>query len=201
MIRTLMVLVSVFVLSAVPVTASAEVTANPVELIVNPGEQFNVGSADVYTFTGEFSDTNRELSYGVNLNAGQYFKYYVGNKTGFDIYAIVTTGPYASGEVIMAPNTDLIIPNETLFSDLIIPNGTSFTFLLSGDYFPGQTNWLTMAIGDDAVSIINSQYGGTFQIGPVTTMPVPEPQTWAMMFAGLGMVGFMARRRTKIQIS
>ena len=30
-----------------------------------------------------------------------------------------------------------------------------------------------------------------------TLAPVPEPETYAMMLAGLGMLGFMARRRRK----
>lgn len=33
-----------------------------------------------------------------------------------------------------------------------------------------------------------------FDFGPVTT-PVPEPETYAMMLAGLGLLGFVARRR------
>jgi len=36
----------------------------------------------------------------------------------------------------------------------------------------------------------------------ITTAPVPEPATWAMMIAGLGMVGFAMRRRaTKVQFA
>ncbi|MCE9658941.1 MAG: PEPxxWA-CTERM sorting domain-containing protein [Burkholderiales bacterium] len=30
---------------------------------------------------------------------------------------------------------------------------------------------------------------------PPITAPVPEPETWAMMLAGLAMVGRLARRR------
>ena len=32
----------------------------------------------------------------------------------------------------------------------------------------------------------------------VTTPPVPEPETYALMLAGLGLVGFMTRRRRKV---
>ncbi len=34
-------------------------------------------------------------------------------------------------------------------------------------------------------------------VGAVDLAPVPEPSTWAMLLAGLGMLGFMARRRAK----
>ncbi len=35
----------------------------------------------------------------------------------------------------------------------------------------------------------------------VSITPVPEPETYAMMLAGLGLLGFMARRRKKLSVS
>jgi hypothetical protein len=36
---------------------------------------------------------------------------------------------------------------------------------------------------------------GTFHITSVT--PIPEPETYAMLLAGLGLMGFVARRRQR----
>lgn len=38
--------------------------------------------------------------------------------------------------------------------------------------------------------------GGTYA-GDFSVLAVPEPETWAMLLAGLGLVGFSARRRAK----
>ena len=35
------------------------------------------------------------------------------------------------------------------------------------------------------------------RFGATAVTPVPEPSTWAMMLAGLALVGFMVRRNTK----
>ena len=50
-------------------------------------------------------------------------------------------------------------------------------------------NWIAVALDD---------HGGLTAFDMEITavsMPVPEPQTYALLFAGLGAVGFMARRR------
>jgi hypothetical protein len=67
--------------------------------------------------------------------------------------------------------------------------------------------------GGKLVSITDaSGYGGTFSAtattiataatntafrGVALTMPVPEPESYAMLLAGLGLMGFVARRRSK----
>lgn len=37
-----------------------------------------------------------------------------------------------------------------------------------------------------------------FQIGTVRVPAVPEPETWAMMLGGFGLLGFAARRRSRV---
>ncbi|MFP5394090.1 MAG: FxDxF family PEP-CTERM protein, partial [Gammaproteobacteria bacterium] len=55
----------------------------------------------------------------------------------------------------------------------------------------------TLAVGNYYLavngSIINGS--GTSFAGNVQLQPVPEPETYGMMLAGLGLVGYLARRR------
>jgi hypothetical protein len=51
--------------------------------------------------------------------------------------------------------------------------------------------------GDYVVKITgnaNGMFGGTYGVD-MQLAPVPEPETYAMLLAGLGLVGFMSRRR------
>lgn len=47
-------------------------------------------------------------------------------------------------------------------------------------------------VGTDTLAFIEKKYAGV----NVITTPVPEADTYAMMLAGLGLIGFVARRRT-----
>jgi hypothetical protein len=77
-------------------------------------------------------------------------------------------------------------------------NGLAFTFASVGNgevgfTIPGMlTGPLVMTVMGSAGA--NASYGGTINVSAV-----PEPETWAMMLGGLGLVGFMARRRKKAE--
>lgn len=81
---------------------------------------------------------------------------------------------------------------EWLAIDFLLKSGKSFTDVLSALTLPGVSPtdaapWLRIGLhvqsfaGDYSESFINS--------------PIPEPETYPMLLAGLGLVGFMSRRR------
>lgn len=88
--------------------------------------------------------------------------------------------------------------------------GDTFTWLTVGGVADGleSLGWSLVAVGDGWTSTLASSSwgpaGATYHGLSVdfhgnsiefTTAPVPEPETYLMMLAGLGLVGWMARRR------
>lgn len=63
-------------------------------------------------------------------------------------------------------------------------DGFSFAGLAAGSY--------TLVVQGKANGKLGGAYGGVVY---AETSPVPEPETYALMLAGVGLIGFVARRR------
>lgn len=76
--------------------------------------------------------------------------------------------------------------------NLALGNGVSATpFLQVGDSFV-ELKTVNPSNDDNVFGLF---FSSTFQIDNVVTSPVPEPETYAMLLVGLGLLGFSARRR------
>lgn len=90
-----------------------------------------------------------------------------------------------------------------------VPGPSGFEIVFDdGLFFETQTtgSWSLCAPGINAFGLPGYYGGFSCDAGPVvpadfgnaavfTTTPVPEPGEWAMLLAGLGLIGFMRRRR------
>jgi len=171
----LTVVLSIF---ALPIMAQASLVT------VNDGEEFDFDAANTYQFTGAFSESNTMITYGVNVDVGETFDFVVTAPEEFYLLSTLSTLPDGYGTEIGHPN------------DWVIPSGTTFVYPIHLDYFTGHTYWMTIAVDNYALDIINNEYGGSFPVGGVTnpnTAPVPVPA--GIILLGSGLLGLIARRK------
>ena len=138
-------------------------------------------------------------------------------RTWYSITAIsgFTTGVFGgtingmvSGSVL--PPTMLTSPSSLwLYDNALAPDGPT-VFALGGVAFttPGSREWNLWGNSSDesnvsvpgAYTLWSKVVGaqGTYDVqttGTLTISAIPEPETYAMLLAGLGLMGFVARRR------
>jgi len=65
----------------------------------------------------------------------------------------------------------------------------------NGDQSFNQLVQFTGLAGSLITSLVFSSNQDAFEVARFSTTPIPEPETYAMMLAGLGLMGFVARRR------
>lgn len=94
--------------------------------------------------------------------------------------------------------TDFIVPGNP--GGIVSPSAgysDHSSYIFASEYWG---NFYHVDQNDFANGSVTDGVNGTIGNVPETiyvrnTLPVPEPETWAMLMAGLGLVGFMARRR------
>lgn len=150
------------------------------------------------------NDINTDLNtIGVPTNMSQVITHTVGTFTDKWIFDIAPPGLYSGGSVnnlqIKVFTTNLLnIDNLSvqLFdnSNILIDNlddnvGSTTQVKVGSGVFPAGNDFYFKVTGD-ANGVIGGQY-----VFAVTTLPVPEPETYAMLLAGMGLLGATARRR------
>ncbi len=145
-----------------------------------------------------------EIDLGV-LNAGQSLDMVYDLRTA-------ASGNSPAGAGVVVPEQHFIVPNNwvdfcggecgygygefTAGQEILIPGYTTpgtpgGSHASSGDPFSFDSNSLT----PDYRPFTDRLPDGQFQAFQFSAAPVPEPSTYALLLGGLGLVGWMARRR------
>lgn len=82
--------------------------------------------------------------------------------------------------------------NLSIYNDLM--SGVNYG---SSTYSPADTYQVrSITLNDAGIGALNAARGGEFGIGGAVAS-IPEPQTYAMLLAGLGVIGWVGHRRQK----
>lgn len=134
-----------------------------------------------------FGDTFGEGNSGSTF--ADRFTFTIDSTVGINLDAIVGSASRAADAGLDITGLSLYDGNDNLLSQgTAIQSGAVDVWtvaggnLSSGDYY--------LRVNGNIVSNDASAFGGA-----VMLMPVPEPETYGMMLGGLGILGYLARRR------
>jgi PEP-CTERM putative exosortase interaction domain len=91
--------------------------------------------------------------------------------------------------------------NTSFMIDNAAPASTTSALLQAGALAAGSSYEYVLVFSDDisgvdsASGVKTDQFSGIRTYGFFSTAPVPEPDTYALMLSGLGLIGFAVRRR------
>ena len=145
-------------------------------------------------------DTYTAFLYGANQTAG-------GDTDGFGVATVlIDNSALTVSWAIMASNIDFPLTGAHIHTGAAGTNGpviVDFDAKLTGSNMadPDLASITPASATGFYVNVHNALYPagairGQLQYVGTAMAPVPEPETYALMLGGLGMVGFLVRRRT-----
>lgn len=185
-------------------------------------------SAAWTSFLGAANLTNvtYAITAGDNLGAGAGSRGYVSTLNGpltalvgsavitavgnFDTYVANQSAAFAPGSTMLtaANGAGFAVPATTFYNGNKNNNtgsvavgaiGTSLGVVQVTTGASSFVNATSTVFGNGAQFSLASNGALSYTTNPIVTPPVPEADTWAMMMVGLGLMGFMARRRNRNQ--
>jgi PEP-CTERM motif len=178
-------------------------------------------SATVYTFTaGSPSDAVENFSFTTSLSGAQ-----LDNLSNVNITSDVTAFQFPVNFTLNMDEAGFPIGQQNPTGDATVTISTNAlgqitSWNISEGYFAsypafagenpddfyGTYTVTTTNTGDSVTLVTDNDAGfappgyttGTGSFGPVTTAPVPEPSTWAMLLAGIGGLGAAMRSRRRM---
>lgn len=171
---------------------------------------FEVKALENSTTGGNGKDTGFKLEPGYTFsisvdtndlwNAGALPRWSNANGLTKDLYYPTSTDPDLIAWGAPAPGT-LIGTKFPLWTQggLTAPFGTLVGQIGSGNFFSIGTTFSGTAAASGTLKLFYFDFNNVDNAGSVVAHvnAVPEPETYAMLLAGLGIVGAMARRRKK----
>jgi len=155
---------------------------------------------DLTDGSGFFGDTFAANNNGSTF--ADHFTFTVNGTTGMNFDAIISS-------ISRTADTGLDVTALSLYrvgggtgtggtgADTLVSSGKSLqsgaidVWTLSSDNLTAGNYYVL--VGGNLVSDSAASFGGAVMMSPMA--PVPEPETYGMMIAGLGVLGFLARRR------
>jgi PEP-CTERM motif len=132
------------------------------------------------------------VMYGLNKNQSYQVKVSIDDTSPFDI--LLMSEPKAELPDPTQPKGADGLYHKTRvinINEISSPNQSESFF---GNVFPGQ--FFSINVGTLQLSKVPPTMKFTLEY--LATAPVPEPASYALMFAGLGVIGFLARRRRQV---
>jgi hypothetical protein len=142
-------------------------------------------NGDSFTSAWNLSNTGNLSITGFSIDAAP-------GSTTFDIVNGPTLTPdSANGLPFGNVNANLASPTlaEATYSNRLLVGGTFY-----GDQYEMLTVSLTGGLGSNGLLTFMADTDNAKVRGTITPS-IPEPETYALMLAGLGLVGYVARRR------